>query len=67
MNGSTTGRGLLWGVLLALYVLRLDLWWWNDSSLVLGLPIGLFSQVLFCGLVAVVMALVVRRHWSTLR
>ncbi len=63
MSGSTTSRSILWGALIALYLLRLDLWWWNDPSLVLGLPIGLLSQVVFCGLVAVVMALVVRHQW----
>lgn len=50
-------------VLAALFVVRLDLWWWRDPSLVLGLPIGLVYQVVFCLLVVVVMAGAVRFAW----
>ncbi|MCZ6507664.1 MAG: DUF3311 domain-containing protein [Acidobacteria bacterium] len=42
--------------LLALFLLHNDLWWWNDSTLVLGLPIGLAYHVAFCLVTAAVMA-----------
>lgn len=51
------GLGLL---IVALAVVRHDLWWWDDPSRVLGLPIGLAYHVAFCFVVAVVMALFVR-------
>ena len=52
------GLGLL---IVALAVVRHDLWWWDDPSRVLGLPIGLAYHVAFCFVVAVVMALFVRQ------
>lgn len=35
-------------MLIGLFLLRHDLWWWDDPTLVFGLPIGLTSQVLVC-------------------
>jgi len=46
--------------LLALFLLHNDLWWWNDSTLVLGLPIGLAYHVAFCLVTAAVMAVAAR-------
>jgi hypothetical protein len=34
--------------LVALYLLHNDLWWWDDPTLVLGLPIGLTYHLLLC-------------------
>jgi hypothetical protein len=55
-------RGLLYGALLLLYLLHNDVWWWNDSSLWFGLPIGMSWHVLLCLGSALVMALLVRRE-----
>ncbi|HSR52384.1 MAG TPA: DUF3311 domain-containing protein [Acidobacteriota bacterium] len=46
-----------------LYLLHNDFWWWNDSFLFLGLPIGLSYHLLFCLAVSVVMWLMVRHAW----
>lgn len=56
-------RLLLFLVFAALYLIRMDLWWWDDPTLLGGIPIGLLSQVVFCFLVTTVMALVVRFAW----
>lgn len=47
------------GVVLLIVVLavaRHDLWWWDDPTRVLGVPIGLAYHVAFCFAVAAVMA-----------
>ena len=31
-----------------LMVVRHDVWWWSDATLVMGIPVGLASQVLVC-------------------
>ena len=47
-------------VIVALALVRHDLWWWDDPERVLGLPVGLTYHVAFCFVVAGVMALFVR-------
>ena len=56
---------LLYGALGAAFVLRHDLWLWNSSSTLLGLPVGLTYHVLFCLVVSLLMALLVRFAWPS--
>ena len=49
----------LCGLLALLYVLHNDWWFWDDSQLVLGLPVGLFYHLLFCLVSASVLFLLV--------
>jgi hypothetical protein len=44
-----------------LFLLHNDLWWWNDPSLVLGMPVGLTYHTIFCLAAAAVMAVASRR------
>jgi hypothetical protein len=53
----------IYGALVALYLLHNDLWLWNDSRLVLGLPAGLAYHVGFCIAAAAVLALLVTFAW----
>jgi len=62
---SAVVRRLLFGALLLAFVLRHDLWLWNDSRFVLGLPVGLTYHIVFCIGVALLMALIVRFAWPT--
>lgn len=59
-------RRILLGVLVLLFVVRHDLWFWNDDRLFLGLPVGLSYHALFCLAVSLVMALLVRYGWPEL-
>lgn len=43
-----------------LFILRLDLWWWSEPRLLMGMPIGLAYHLFFCLLVVFVMAFIVR-------
>ncbi len=42
----TTGTRLIWTGVVLLIILRQDIWFWNDPSLVLGIfPVGLAWQI----------------------
>lgn len=49
------------GLLAMLYVLHNDWWLWDDSQLVLGLPVGLLYHLVFCLVSASVLGLLVYR------
>jgi len=49
--------------LILLYVLHNDLWLWNDSTLVFGLPAGLAYHFGFSIVTAVLMLLLVTYAW----
>ena len=59
-------RGVLYGALAVVFVLHQDFWLWTDSSRLLGLPVGLTYHVLYCLVVALLMALLVRFAWPEL-
>jgi hypothetical protein len=52
-------------LLLAVYLLHQDFWWWRETRpLVLGfLPLGLAYHGAYCLVVAAVMFLLVRKAW----
>ena len=45
---SSSGKILVWGLFLLMFVLHQDKWWWDDATLVLRfLPIGLAFHAAF--------------------
>jgi len=62
-SGSGTLRALLYAALVVLYLLHNDLWLWHDSSLVLGLPVGLTYHVVYCLVAAALLGLVAHFAW----
>lgn len=56
-------RYVVYGLLLLLYVLHTDVWYWNDSRIVLGLPIGITYHVLWTLMVTGAFGLAVRHIW----
>lgn len=56
-------RAAVLGLLASLLVLHNDLWWWDDASLVAGLPVGLAYHVAYCAAAALAMALAVAWAW----
>ena len=46
-----------------LFLVRYDLWLWDDRSLVLGLPVGLLYHVGFCLAASAAFVLLVRWAW----
>ena len=49
--------------LVVLYLLHNDLWFWNDPTLVLGLPIGLLYHIGFCIASSALMWALVTNAW----
>ncbi len=60
---ATAVRRLAYAALPVLYVLHNDLWFWNDGSRFLGLPIGLTYHLLFSAAVVLTMWWLVRSAW----
>jgi len=58
-------RFILAGIVIAVYFLHQDLWFWRSAHpLVFGfLPIGLFYHAVFCILCSAVMVLLVKFAW----
>jgi hypothetical protein len=56
-------RIVLFAALAALYLLHNDLWLWEESRLVLGLPAGLTYHVAYCLTAAAALAALVRWAW----
>jgi hypothetical protein len=58
-------RASLYTALVGAYVLHSDLWLWDDPSRRHGLPVGLTYHVVYCLLVAALLALLVRFAWPS--
>ena len=53
-------KWLFYCLLVLLFVLHNDFWFWKTPALVLGLPIGLLYHIGFCLVVTLLMAVFVR-------
>ena len=60
---QTLSRRVLYLGLFVLYLLHNDLWFWDDASLVLGLPVGLLYHFIFCMAASVMMYLLAKYAW----
>jgi hypothetical protein len=56
-------RWLLYLAMVLLYVLHNDLWFWDDATMVLGLPIGLTYHIFYCVVASGMMFLLVKYAW----
>lgn len=56
--------GLVWSLVLLLFIFHQDCWWWNDRTLIFGfLPIGLFYHALFSLAAGLIWALANKLAW----
>ena len=53
----------LYLMLMLLYILHNDLWYWHDERILFSLPIGLLYHVLFCAAAALMMWLLAACAW----
>ena len=58
-------RCTLYLALAALYLLHKDFWFWQNPTLVFGLPVGLVYHIAFCIVVTVLMTLLVKYAWPS--
>ena len=56
-------RRALYGALVLAFGMHNDFWIWNNSTSILGLPIGLAYHVGFCLAMSILMALLVKYAW----
>lgn len=57
-------KKIVYSLAFLLFLLHLDLWWWNDESLVFGiLPVGLAYHALYSIASAIVWGLAVLVAW----
>jgi hypothetical protein len=59
-------RWMLYCLLVLLFLLHNDFWFWKTPQLVLGLPVGLLYHIGFCLVAALLMAAFVkaRKDWG---
>ena len=55
-------RWLLYSLLVLLFLLHNDFWFWETPQIVFGLPIGLLYHIGFCLVAALLMAAFVKAH-----
>ena len=63
---SRTARSVrrwLYPLLVVAFLVRIDVWFWDDPSLFLGLPIGLTYHALYTLLLIALLAALVRFAW----
>lgn len=51
---------LLYGLLVLLFVLHNDFWLWDNAQIVLGIPVGLLYHIVYCFVVTLLMAIIVK-------
>ena len=56
-------KNLLYVVLGILYLLHNDLWFWDDPTIILGIPIGLFYHVMYCLAASMMLFLLIKYAW----
>ncbi len=59
-------RALVAAILIALYILHFDFWFWHRPQVLLGLPVGLLYHVGYCVVVAITLAALTRRFGVSL-
>ncbi len=60
---KTTFKWVLYCLLVLLFLLHNDFWFWQTPKLVLGLPVGLLYHILFCIAASLVMYSLVKYAW----
>jgi hypothetical protein len=61
---SSSGKTLVWGLFLLMFVLHQDKWWWDDGTLVFGfLPVGLAFHAAFSLVCAALGWLAIKMAW----
>lgn len=53
-------RRALWGAIVVLFLARHDVWWWDDPTLVAGVPVGLAYHLAICIAASIVFAALTR-------
>lgn len=60
---KTQLKWLLYGLLVLLFMLHNDFWFWETPQLVLGVPVGLLYHIVFCLVAMLLMATLTKYIW----
>ena len=60
---KTTLSRILYVLLVVLFILHNDYWFWQTPQMVLGLPIGILYHILYCIVASLLMFSLVKYTW----
>lgn len=56
-------KAFVYPALVVLYLLHNDLWYWDDTRLIAGFPIGLLYHVAYCIVTTLLLLLLIKYAW----
>jgi hypothetical protein len=59
-------KNVLYTLIVIVFFLHNDLWFWNNPTLFLGIPIGLFYHIIYCLTASILMILLIKFAWPNL-
>jgi hypothetical protein len=59
-------KNILYLVVLIVYLLHNDLWFWNNPTIIMGIPVGLFYHLIYCFIASILLFLLIKFAWPKL-
>ena len=59
-------KNILYLVILIVYILHNDLWFWNNPTIIMGIPVGLFYHLIYCFIASILLFLLIKFAWPKL-
>jgi hypothetical protein len=56
-------KNILYLVVLIVYLLHNDLWFWNNPTIIMGIPVGLFYHLIYCFIASILLFLLIKFAW----
>ena len=56
-------KNFLYVTWVIVYLMHNDIWFWDNPSLVMGIPIGLFYHIVYCFVASVLLFLLIKNAW----
>ena len=56
-------KNILYLVILIVYILHNDLWFWNNPTIIMGIPVGLFYHLIYCFIASILLFLLIKFAW----
>jgi len=56
-------KNFLYIAWIIVYLMHNDLWFWDNPTLVLGIPIGLFYHIIYCFVASLILYLLIKNAW----
>jgi len=56
-------KNILYLVIVIVYLLHNDLWFWNNPTIIMGIPVGLFYHLIYCFTASILLFLLIKFAW----